>query len=432
MSTSERRTCQNCKQEFIIEPDDFGFYERMQVPPPTFCPQCRFQRRLMFRNERRLYKRKCGLCGKDIVTVFAPDKPLTVYCQPCWWSDKWDPLEYGREYDPARPFFEQFRELQLRTPYMSLITSYQQLVNSEYINHAGNSKNCYLIFNADYCENVLYSKVLVNNKDSMDCTMLGESELCYENINCGKCSRVFYAEDCMSCHDVYFSKLLTGCTNCFGCVNLRNKSYCIWNQQYTKEEYEQKIREFNLDSYSSIQELISQARAFWQKSPHKFNHGLMNVNSSGDYIHQCKNSRYMYQCRFAEDCKFCQFITMKTAKDCYDHSEWGNGAERIYESATVGEGASNVRFCFGVWFPSLDVEYSMFTLSSSHMFGCANIKSKEYCILNRPYAKTDYEALRQKIIEDMNTHPYMDNRGRVFKYGEYGPLLCSAQVARSS
>ena len=30
---SETKTCQNCKQSFIIEPEDFEFYEKMKVPP---------------------------------------------------------------------------------------------------------------------------------------------------------------------------------------------------------------------------------------------------------------------------------------------------------------------------------------------------------------------------------------------------------------
>jgi len=110
----ETRKCQNCKASFAIEPEDFKFYEKMQVPPPTFCPMCRFQRRLMFRNERALYKDKCDLCGEDMISVFSPDKPFKVYCSPCWWSDNWDPLASGQEYDPSRNFFEQMKEVQLK------------------------------------------------------------------------------------------------------------------------------------------------------------------------------------------------------------------------------------------------------------------------------------------------------------------------------
>jgi len=153
---SETRNCQNCHSEFQIEPEDFKFYEKMQVPPPTFCPECRFQRRLMFRNERALYKDTCDLCKKDMISVFSPDKPFKVYCSPCWWSDNWDPLEAGQNYDPCRNFFEQIKEVMLKAPFMNLITGYSSLVNSDYVNHAGELKNSYLVYNADFCENVYY------------------------------------------------------------------------------------------------------------------------------------------------------------------------------------------------------------------------------------------------------------------------------------
>ena len=63
---SETKQCQNCKNDFTIEPDDFGFYEKMQVPAPTFCPDCRAQRRFAFRNERNFYKRECDLCNINV------------------------------------------------------------------------------------------------------------------------------------------------------------------------------------------------------------------------------------------------------------------------------------------------------------------------------------------------------------------------------
>lgn len=54
---SETKSCQNCKNDFVIESEDFSFYEKIKVPPPTFCPECRFIRRLMWRNNRSLYPR---------------------------------------------------------------------------------------------------------------------------------------------------------------------------------------------------------------------------------------------------------------------------------------------------------------------------------------------------------------------------------------
>src|ERR1035437_118745 len=105
---SETKNCQNCKKDFIIEPDDFSFYEKIKVPAPTFCPECRMVRRLMFQNERSFYKRECDLCKKESIMVFPPDKKRLVYCEKCWWSDNWDAQTYGREIDFSKPFLVQF------------------------------------------------------------------------------------------------------------------------------------------------------------------------------------------------------------------------------------------------------------------------------------------------------------------------------------
>ena len=53
----ETRQCQNCKQEFVIEPEDFDFYEKIRVPAPTFCPECRAIRRAIFFNQVNLFKK---------------------------------------------------------------------------------------------------------------------------------------------------------------------------------------------------------------------------------------------------------------------------------------------------------------------------------------------------------------------------------------
>jgi len=68
---SQNVICQNCSGEFIIESDDFSFYEKIKVPAPTFCPECRMIRRLVFRNERRLFKVQDHFTNKGINnTVF--------------------------------------------------------------------------------------------------------------------------------------------------------------------------------------------------------------------------------------------------------------------------------------------------------------------------------------------------------------------------
>ena len=76
---SENRVCQNCKCEFLIDQADFNFYEMVKVPAPTFCSLCRAQRRMAWRNESSLFKRKSDYSGKEIFSAFSPDSPVKVY-----------------------------------------------------------------------------------------------------------------------------------------------------------------------------------------------------------------------------------------------------------------------------------------------------------------------------------------------------------------
>jgi hypothetical protein len=106
-----------------------------------------------------------------------------------------------------------------------------------------------------------------------------------------------------------------------------------------------------------------------------------------------------------------------------DFTMWGGNAVRMYECMGAGGGARNVKFSYGAWAPDLmDIEYSWYIYSaSSNLFGCAGLKNKKYCILNRQYSKEDYERLLPKIKEHMNTMPYVDKGGRTYRYGEFFP-----------
>ena len=395
----------------------------MKVPAPTWCPTCRMIRRFSFTNIWNLYKRACDKCHKNIVSIYSPDKTMTVFCQPCWWADEWDGTEFGMDYDPARPFLAQVKELVEKTPYSALESAYLTNVQSDYTNATAYSKNCYMTFWSDFSENVLYSTFLHTLKDSIDCYRMKECELCYELVGGHKCYKTFFSEECDSCTDTWFSRACAGCVNCFGCVNLRNKSYCIFNEQYTREGYFEKLKEFNLGTYVGLEETQKLTRGFWNNFPRRVYIGnSLNVNVTGDYVYESKNAKDAYMVSGAEDCKYLQFISVAPVRDCYDYSGWGNGAEKVYECSVVGEGASNVRFSDECWPNAFDVEYSIYAVAGKHNFGCVNLKRKEYSILNKQYSKEEYEKLTAQIREDMIKNPYVDESGREWKYGEFLPI----------
>jgi hypothetical protein len=418
----EVKKCVNCTNDFTIEGRDFDYYKKINVPPPTWCALCRFIRRTSFVNGWNLFWRNCDKCQKRTLSMYPPTQKITVYCQPCWWGDSWDGTEYGQEYDSSRPFLEQVKELSEKTPFCALETTYLTLKDCEYCNAIAYGKNCMLATWLDYCENVCFSSYLNGSKDISDCLRMQDSELCYESIGQNKGYRVFYSEECDSCTDVWFSRNVSSSANCVGCVNMRGASYCIFNEKYSKEDYALKLKEFRLDTREGIENFKKMAEEFWKAHPYReYSGNTLNVNVTGEYTYQSKNSSDMYISMGAEDCAHSQFITVAPARDCTDYSGWGNGAELIYESANIGDNVNNVYFSVYCFPDVLETEYSMWAIAGKYNFGCVNLKRKQYAILNKVYDKETYEKLRAEIILDMKNRPYIDATGKQFSYGEFFP-----------
>ncbi len=419
--SQETRSCQNCKNTFTIEDEDFAYYEKVNVPAPTWCPECRLIRRMATSNLKNLYPDTCDLCGKKMLSMYSPDKPFKVYCNTCWWSDKWDATTYEREYDFNKTFFEQYYELQLQVPQMALSVNTPTVENSDFCNGAGYIKNCYWVFFADYSQDCFYSDYIVKMKDSFECLRSRDSELCFQCTNVTNSYGTFYSVDCDNCTNVMFSIDCIGCQDCFGCAGLRKKQFCIFNKQYSEKEYKEKIAELQPSSYKKLQELKEQAHQTWLSVPRKFMHGTRNQDVTGDYVSSSKNVKNGFFITEAEDCKYCAMAYLDV-KDCFDYASWGDGVSLIYDSFGVGHRSTNVQFSYNAWESLSEIFYSTYCFSSSNLFGCAGLSKKQYYILNKQYSKEDYESMVQKIRTQMNEKPYKDSKGRTYTFGEFFPI----------
>ncbi len=419
----ETRNCQNCKEDFTIEPDDFGFYEMMHVPVPTWCPPCRMQRRLSWRNERNLFRRKDAHTRQDSFSGIPAEASIQTYETSYWYGDEWEALDYGVKYDFSRPFFEQFKELFGRVPIMAK-SSAGFMTNSDYCNEAGRLKNAYLCFDADFVEDSAYLVKVTNVKNSFDSHETMDSELCYECVMVYKSYQTLYSVDCESCVDVWFSKGLRGCTNCFGCVNLRGKSYYFFNEPLSKDEYEKRLAQLDLSSYAAISSIRDAVLDFWQKFPVKYYYGNRNLNCTGDRVSDSKNVRDSFSVQDGENLRYVQISVLKAANS-YDSTQLFMGIENSYECMTCGDGAYGLKFCFNCFGNVRDLEYSGYCFGASNCFGCISLKKKEFCILNRQYSKEEYEVLVPKIRQHMLDMPYVDEQGRTYSYGDFFPYSFS-------
>jgi len=418
----EIKQCQNCKQEFVIEPDDFAFYEKMKVPAPTFCPECRVIRRMTWRNERTLYHRKCDATGKDIITMFAPEQSLTVYERDYWWSDNWNQLASGRDYDFSKPFFQQFRELFERAPLPNLANS--NTINSDYGNHNADMKNCYLAYASFKNEDLGYCYGMVNCKNCFDVYKGLNFTQCYEDVLGADMNRVLFSYDSdesVNCSFLYACKNMI---DSLGCINMRSKSNCIFNQQYTKEEYVKERAKYDFGSYKGLANFKKDFAEFIKKYPRRYGFIQKSVNSVGDNILNCKNVYMGFDAYGGvEDGKYLIHCwdRLREAYDCY-----GSGANLSGAYEVVDTGLEATQNLFSVF--THVCQYTKYTYAcqnSSHLFGCVGLRSKHYCILNKQYTREEYEALVPKIIAQMSEVPYIDKKGREYRYGEFFPTELS-------
>lgn len=394
-----------------------GFIKK-KVPPPTWCPECRMIRRMLFRNERSLYKQDCDFCKKPVISMYAPENGYTVYCNDCFASDKWDPMDYSKDYDFSKNFFEQLNELFKKIPRRALYQDFA--VNSEYTNQAVYLKNSYLCFGGRDYEDSAYCAQDFFLKNCLDVDFSHKSELCFESIHLVNCFRVrfgYYSEKCM---DSWFIYACRNCSNCIGCTNLMNKTYCIFNKQYSKEEYEKKVKEMNLSDRENLEKV---KKEFWKHSlnfPRKYASIKNIINSIGDDLEQVKNCRYVFSVSESENVCYTFFIPYGGTKDCFDLDHVGLGSSEDYELHSAF-GDSRVFFSSRVYY-SHNVSYSDDVYNSNNIFACTGLRKKSYCVFNKQYAKDEYEILVEKIKKQMDEMPYKDKKGRVFKYGEFFPI----------
>jgi len=393
----ETKICK-CWVQFEITDKDLEFYEKISpvfwwekylIPAPTLCPDCRHQRRLSFRNERNLYKRKCDATGKNIISAYSPNKLYKVYDQNEWWSDKWNALDYWIDFDFSLGFFEQFLELRDKVPRMSLINSFSE--NSEYTNHSYYNKNCYLCFEAWHNENCIYNTSIKNSINCIDCEICNDSEHCYECQNINKCQKCFFSMNLKDCFNCYYSIDCVWCKNCYASNNQYNKEYILFNKQVSKIEFEDFINNQNLNKNLSLEDF-----------PKRIVKNLNLVNCDNcfwDNLIDSKNTYGVYDSTNIENIKYSWKIN--SWKNSYDYDIWWENCENMLEDHCCWENSYNVLFTNISWGNLKNIFYCDYCFYSSNLFACSGLKNAEYCIFNKQYTKEEYEILAPKIIEHM-------------------------------
>jgi hypothetical protein len=412
------QTCKITNQKFEVTNSDLEFLKKIsptfdgktfEIPPPTICPEERIRRRTAHRNENVYHHNKSALSGKPLISIYRSDSGYKIYSQEEWFSDKWSPFSYGQDFNFNKSFFEQFAELDKKVPKLAVMTS--KCENCDYTSGTGMCKNCYLINSSEYCEDCYYGKLIQSSKNCIDCTFIYDSELMYEcfNVRNGyNCKFVYYSQNVIDC---WFCDDCKNCQNCFLCTNLVGKKYHFFNQQLSKEEYENRIKEF-VGSYQNFEAAKKMFNELRLKRIYKYATIINSENCTGDFINSCKNCIDCYEMNDCEDCKYIQVGV--NIKDCMDCSNMYVKPELSYEVLSTLE-TYNIHFCLNVYYSS-NMWYCSNCFNSKNCFGCSGLQHKEYCILNKQYIKEEYEKLVAKILTHMQKN---------VEFGEYFSISTS-------
>ncbi|RIL12534.1 MAG: hypothetical protein DCC75_00230 [Proteobacteria bacterium] len=405
------KKCKESGREFLIDDADLAFYERMQVPPPTLCPDERTRRRWAWRG-KDFYLRPCAGCKKNTISWFSPKLAgISTYCEDCFKADSFDARAYGQEFDFGRPFFEQFAELNRRVPKHSSNTMLNE--NCRYIISSQQSKNCYMADETDYSRDCLFGYTFQRATDVVEGLYIHDSEIGYELIKAENCYSVFYSQNVFNCSNSAFLRNCRNCRNCLFCANLRNAEYMAFNRKVSPEEFKRLWGEVFSGSRARLEEQRLKYLAFLHSQPEPAAVMINCESCEGNYITNSRNVRDSY---CVDNCQDCRYSTdLHFSKDVYDVNIYEG--ELMYECNHAGPKGYRNLFCQIVWFAS-EVYYCVDCYHIKNCFGCSGLKKEEYCILNKRYSKEEYEALLPRIIAHMR---------ETCEWGEFFPVSMSPQ-----
>lgn len=407
------KECLYCKSNFEISDRENTMYEKVGVSIPDICSHCRWKQHMAFWPFGKFRVGKSDLSGEKIITILPENARYPIYSSKEWWSDEWDVMSYGVDYDPSKSFFEQLKELQEKVPRPHQQGAAQN-TNCDWCDDVWESKNCYLSRSIARAENTLYGYRAIDIKDSIDVSHTFNLDNCYNCTYCFTSYDLFFSDNCRDCLNSAFLFDCRNSSHCFMSWNLRGKSYCIENVQYSKEEYEEKMKSINLGSYQELEKYKNRYKQILkEEAVHKQNFNIKTYDSIGSYMANCNNCINVFSWEDSENCTNC-LRGLKT-KDSIDLT----GCWYLEVSGNNSCCTNGYEVKYSIWCDGIrHSEYCDQCLEVDYCFGCVGLRKKKYCILNKQYTKEEYEVLKERIISDMK------QRGEYGKFPPYSLGLC--------
>ena len=133
---------------------------------------------------------------------------------------------------------KEYEDLILKYPRRFVFIFRSLNCHGDVISGSKNLRDCYILKNSENCR---YCDFGSGDKDCYDLTMSGEVSESSEVEDADHSQLNLFGIFSVKSQDVRYTQHCHNCKHCFGCVGLRDASYCIFNKQYTKEEYEELV-----------------------------------------------------------------------------------------------------------------------------------------------------------------------------------------------
>ena len=169
----------------------------------------------------------------------------------------------------------------------------------DYIYNSKNCQNCFEVSNGEDLYDVILSP---DAKDLFQCSFIGHhSELCYQvqsSVKATNCQFLYLGSESS---DIAYSEAIFSCHDCFGCVCLKHKNHCIFNKQYSKEDYG-KLK-------TQIVEHMKKTGEWGKFFPHNISCFGYNESTVNDYFPMTKDEA------LSQGFKWCNYPEIKPKSD---------------------------------------------------------------------------------------------------------------------
>src|SRR3990167_4099042 len=241
-TTPGERTCSLTGQKWEMTDEEIGWYKKFNVPPSTVAPLARLKQLAGFAAGISIWWKPHAKTGQPILSFIHPDNPFQVLPDKEWFGE--DYLDNFR-WSVSDPFFARFRELAFSIPVGAMRD------DGSSINCIGvdllDAQDCYMTFGSGDMKRVLYAYMTgMNSEDCVDAVNTGGSRESFALNWCDGMYKCAYAFDCNACLSSAFIFGCEDCEFCFGATNKSHKKYLWFNEQLSREEWEERRSKVDL------------------------------------------------------------------------------------------------------------------------------------------------------------------------------------------